>query len=100
MTREHPGFQAACATQLEGWTEMMRTRLEAAKQQFKPVVDFDAAEVAWFLNSIWHGSMLVAKARNAQPMIRANLKLARAYVDGLFARPPRLGQNPTTNTAN
>lgn len=84
MAAEHPGFRIACARELDGWTEMMRSRLEAAKKQLKPATDFDPEEVAWFLNSLWQGSMLVGKPRGSQEMIRKNLKLARKFVDGLF----------------
>ena len=87
MSGEHPGFRAACAHELDTWTEMFRSRLEAAKQQLKPAANFDPAEVAWFLNSLWQGSALVGKARQSTEMIRNNLKLARAYVDSLFANP-------------
>jgi TetR/AcrR family transcriptional repressor of nem operon len=89
MSGEHPGFRAACARELDTWTEMFRSRLEAAKQQLKPTADFDPAEIAWFLNSLWQGSALVGKARQSTEMIRTNLKLARAYVDSLFASPLR-----------
>lgn len=85
MAGEHSGFQAACARELSGWTEMMRSRLAAAKEQLKPAADFDPDQVAWLLNSIWQGSMLVGKARQSQEMIRTNLRLARSYVDSLFA---------------
>jgi TetR/AcrR family transcriptional regulator, transcriptional repressor for nem operon len=84
MSCQDRGMRAACLHQLEGWTETMRSRLEAAKQQLKPSADFDATEVAWFLCSIWQGSMLVGKTRQSQEMIRNNLRLARAYVDSLF----------------
>ena len=87
MSGEHPGFRAACAHELETWTEMFRSRLEAAKQQLKPAADFDPAEVAWFLNSLWQGSALIGKARQSTEMIRNNLKLGRAYVDSLFVNP-------------
>jgi TetR/AcrR family transcriptional repressor of nem operon len=87
MSRQNRSLRAACLHQLEGWTEIMRSRLEAAKQQLKPSTDFDAAEVAWFLCSVWQGSMLVGKTRQSQEMIRTNLRLARAYVDSLFANP-------------
>lgn len=87
MAVEHPGLRAACARELDMWTENMRSRLKAAKEQFATTTDFDPDEVAWFLNSIWQGSMLIAKTRQEQEMIRTNLKLARKYVDGLFAHP-------------
>jgi TetR/AcrR family transcriptional repressor of nem operon len=85
MAGEQPAFRAATAHALEGWTEMIRSRLDAAKQLLKPAVDFDPTEVAWSLCSLWQGSMLVAKTRQSPEMIRANLKLARGYVDSLFA---------------
>ncbi len=88
MSCQERGLRAECARQLGGWTEMMRSRLEAAKQQLKPAANFDPADVAWFLNSIWQGSMLVGKTRQSQEMIRTNLRLARAYVDSLFATAP------------
>ncbi len=94
MSGEHPSFRAACARELDTWTEMFRSRLEAAKQQLKPTADFDPAEIAWFINCIWQGSMLVGKTRQSQEMIRNNLKLARAYVDSLFASP----QGPVSKT--
>jgi TetR/AcrR family transcriptional regulator, transcriptional repressor for nem operon len=87
MSGEHRGFRAACAHELEFWTEMMRSRLEAAKEQLQPAVNFDPAEVAWFLNSIWQGSMLVGKVRQSTELVRANLRLARVFVDSLFANP-------------
>jgi TetR/AcrR family transcriptional repressor of nem operon len=87
MSREHPDFRAACDRELDVWTEMMRARLAAAKQQLQPAVDFDPADVAWFLNSVWQGSMLVGKARQSSEMIRANIRMARSYIDSLFALP-------------
>jgi len=89
MSGEHPGFRAACARELDIWTEMFRSRLVAAKQRLKPAVDFDPSEVAWFLNSLWQGSALVGKARQSTEMIRINLRLVRAYVDSLFANTQR-----------
>jgi len=87
MSGEHSRFREACVRELDVWTEMFRSRLEAAQEQLKPAVNFSPAEVAWFLNSIWQGSMLVGKARQSPEMIRTNLRLARTYVDSLFANP-------------
>jgi TetR/AcrR family transcriptional regulator, transcriptional repressor for nem operon len=85
MSGAHPDFRAACGRELGFWMEMVRSRLQAAKEQLKPAANFDPAEVAWFLSSVWQGSMLVAKTRQSQEMIRSNLKIARAYVDSLFS---------------
>jgi TetR/AcrR family transcriptional repressor of nem operon len=85
LSGEHPDFRASCAHELDIWSEMFRSRLLAAKQQLKPAINFDPAEVVWFLNSLWQGSMLVGKARQSAELIRTNLRLARNYVDSLFA---------------
>ena len=89
MSGENPAFRKACVRELESLTEMFRSRLQAAKEKLKPVMDFDSDQVAWGLTSLWQGSMLVAKSRQSQEMIRNNLKLARNYVDSLFANPAR-----------
>jgi len=44
--------------------------------------------VAWMLNSLWQGSMLASKTRQAPEMIRQNIELARAWVDSFFVLPP------------
>jgi TetR/AcrR family transcriptional regulator, transcriptional repressor for nem operon len=85
LSGEHPDFRASCAHELDIWSEMFRSRLLTAKQKLKPAINFDPAEVVWFLNSLWQGSMLVGKARQSAELIRTNLRLARNYVDSLFA---------------
>lgn len=93
MTQElaatNPVMRDACEKELNVWTENVARMLKAAKSQHRPDAAFDPEEVAWFLNSLWQGSMLVGKARQSQAMIRANLELARSYVDSLFGRTPK-----------
>ncbi|MDZ4404878.1 TetR/AcrR family transcriptional regulator [Prosthecobacter sp.] len=84
LAATNPIIQAACAKELHSWTDNVAKMLAAAKKKRKPDSNFDPKAVAWFLNSLWQGSMLVGKACESQAMIRANLKLARGYVDGLF----------------
>jgi TetR/AcrR family transcriptional repressor of nem operon len=81
----NPGLRAACARHLDDWTRSVVRMLDAAKRRHRPAVDFDAERVGWLLNSIWQGSMLIAKTRCTPRMIVDNLELARAYVAGLFA---------------
>ena len=90
----NPALREACSQYLWDWTEFVRQLLEEAKTAMPPAVDFDAEEVAWFLNSLWQGSMLVAKTRQDPDIIRRNLAHARAHVDGLFGFSP----TPTTPT--
>lgn len=84
MSATNPAFQAACARELNLWTENVAKLLTAAKKKHKPKTKFDAVQVAWFLNSLWQGSMLIGKTCRSQELIRHNIKLARSFVDGLF----------------
>lgn len=84
LASTNPVMQAACAAELRHWTDNVARMLAEAKKQLKPARDFDPKAVAWFLNSLWQGSMLVGKTASSQAMIRANLKIAREFVDSLF----------------
>ena len=84
LAQSHPAMRAECARQLELWTTNVAKMLSAAKKKHKPATKFDPVEVAWYLNSIWQGSMLIGKTCQTPEMIRRNIKLARSYVDGLF----------------
>lgn len=77
----------ACGRELALWTTNVERLLSEAKKRHPTRVDFNPQEVAWFLNSLWQGSMLVAKTVQAQPMIIVNLQLARGYVESLFDIP-------------
>lgn len=81
-----PALRAACEKELTLWTTHVAKMLSTAKKKHKPKTKFDPVQVAWFLNSLWQGSMLVGKTCRSQEMIRHNLKLARAYVDSLFEK--------------
>jgi TetR/AcrR family transcriptional regulator, transcriptional repressor for nem operon len=97
--RTNPTLRAACADELATWAEMLRSRLAQARHDRPPAVDFDPAAVGWFLCSLWQGSMLTAKTRQNPDLIRTNLKLARAYVDSLFATAPNKIAQPSTPPA-
>lgn len=89
MAATNPVMQEACTVELRYWTDKVAALLAAAKTKHAPVNDFDPVAVSWFLNSLWQGSMLVGKTCESQAMIRANLQLARDFVDGLFHSQPR-----------
>lgn len=84
MSVTNPAFQTACEKELNLWTSNVASMLTAARKQHKPKTKFDPVQVAWFLNSLWQGSMLIGKTCRSQELIRHNLKLARDYVDSLF----------------
>jgi len=87
MSATNSSMRKACEGHLDVWTGMMRRLLAEAKRRHRPATAFDPERVAWFLNSLWQGSMLIAKTRKNPKMIADNIRLARAYVDGLFAGP-------------
>lgn len=84
MAGSHPHMREVCSGHLTDWTNNAAKMLAAAKKVHPPKVKFDPERVAWFLNSVWQGSMLIAKTRQTPEMIVSNLEQARAYVNGLF----------------
>jgi TetR/AcrR family transcriptional regulator, transcriptional repressor for nem operon len=91
LAQSHPAMREECARQLQIWTDNAAKMLAAAKEKHKPATDFDPVEIAWFLNSLWQGSMLIGKTCQTPEMVRLNLQLAREFVDGLFGISPALG---------
>jgi TetR/AcrR family transcriptional repressor of nem operon len=79
-----PVLAAACSGHFAEWTDYARELLEEARAAQPPRIDFDPEALAWFLNSVWQGSMLIAKARRDPEMIVRNLERARAHIDNLF----------------
>jgi TetR/AcrR family transcriptional regulator, transcriptional repressor for nem operon len=94
MAATHPEFRASCAEELNVWTQNVAALLGRALELHRPPVAFDPEEVAWFLNSLWQGSMLIAKTREDQGLIIRNLRHIRAYIQSLFP----LQNNPNNNT--
>lgn len=89
----NPGLRDVCSRYLGDWMEFARELLEEAKAMQSPKVDFDAEEVAWFLNCLWQGSMLISKTRQEPRIAIRNLERARAHINGLF------GDNLVTHEA-
>lgn len=97
MSFKYPAMREACAQHLTNWTKPVIRMLTDAKKVHPPAVDFDPEKIAWFLNSLWQGSMLIGKTRQKPDMIITNLRLARAYVDSLFGLPvPSTKSKPIT----
>lgn len=85
LSLTHPAMRGACAEQLEVWTRNVAAMLAAAKKKHRPSEDFDPEQAAWFINSLWQGSMLVAKACNDPGIIVRNIGLVRAFIGRLFS---------------
>ncbi len=88
MALVHPGFQSAAAVHFTSWSEGVKKLLVAAKETHPPAVDFDPERVAWFINALWQGSIVVAKSVQSASMFRANLRMARQWIDGFFGIEP------------
>jgi TetR/AcrR family transcriptional repressor of nem operon len=73
LSLANPALRAACERHLDDWTRNTAKMLAAAKAKYPPVSDFDPEEIAWFLNSLWQGSMLVGKTRTRPDMIVRNM---------------------------
>ncbi len=84
LAGSHPEMRDLCGRELGVWTSHVAGLLAAAKSRHPVVRDFDPDQVGWFLNSLWQGSMLIAKTREDPQIIVENLRHARAYIDGLF----------------
>lgn len=87
----HPEIRESCARELLVWTDHVAALLKKARAVHRPSPDFDPEQLAWFLNSLWQGSMLVAKTQADPRLIAHNLQHARAYLRSLF---------PGTNSHN
>ena len=81
----HERMRRTCAAALEGWTGFVAHLLGAAKKIHPVRVEFDPEHVGWLFNSLWQGSLLVAKTRRDPEIVVRNLEHARAYVATLFA---------------
>ncbi len=86
LAQSNPMLRAECAMQLDRWTENVTRLLTEAKAKHCPEAVFEPVEIAWFLNSLWQGSMLVSKACDRPEMIRRNLQFARSWVAGFFGK--------------
>lgn len=84
LAETHPEIRKHCAAELAVWTAHVAALLERAATLHQPTDGFNAERVAWFLNSVWQGSMLLAKTREDKQLIIQNLQQARAYIRTLF----------------
>jgi TetR/AcrR family transcriptional regulator, transcriptional repressor for nem operon len=94
MSQINPALRAACARHLNDWAGHVIKLLTEAKKRHRVVKEFDASSVAWFLNSLWQGSMLIGKTCETPAMIRNNLRLARSWVFDFFGLKPPTKKKP------
>lgn len=89
----HETMRKACSAALAGWTGFVASLLREAKETHPVRTDFDPEEIAWMLNGLWQGSLLVAKTRRDPDVVINNFRHARVYIEGLFAESAVCGDN-------
>ena len=94
MALVHPEFRSVAAGYFNGWTERVAELLVAAKAKYPPVTDFDPEQVAWYLNALWQGSIVVTKAVQSAAVFHANLRMARAWTLSFFSLPHPASGSP------
>ncbi len=85
MAGSNSRMRTVCQAKLEGWTGLVAQLLDAARRIHAPRRDFDSLQIGWMLNSLWQGSLLVAKTRRDPEVVANNLRHAKAYIGTLFA---------------
>lgn len=88
MAGSNERMREICQAKLKGWTGIAADLLAAAREVHPPRIDFEPEQIGWMLNSIWQGSLLIAKTRQEPEVIASNLQHARAYIETLFAEEP------------
>jgi TetR/AcrR family transcriptional repressor of nem operon len=86
LAATHQEIRESCAAELSVWTNIVAKLLRKAQLRHRPPTRFDPEHFAWFLNSLWQGSMLVAKTLGDQKLIVRNLKQARCHLNMLIPR--------------
>ncbi len=79
-------LRQTCSQALAGWTGFVSGLLREAKEAHRPRIDFDPDEISWFLNSLWQGSLLIAKTRENAEIVAQSFDHARTYIESLFAK--------------
>jgi TetR/AcrR family transcriptional regulator, transcriptional repressor for nem operon len=77
-------FRAECRDHFGAWVDGTARLLADAKTAHPPVRDFDPDALAWWLQSMVQGTMLIAKTRTDEAFILNNIAHCRAYIESLF----------------
>lgn len=70
----------------QDWVTRTTGMLDEAKRVYPPVIEFDSEQVAWWLQSMVQGTLLIAKSRRDEAFIRNNVAHCRKYVMSHFGR--------------
>lgn len=87
MAVTNEAMRRRCLTHFKTWTDNVARLLADAKAVYRPRVEFEPEEVAWWLQSFVQGSIIIAKTRQSRDVIVSNIHHCRAYVNSLFERP-------------
>lgn len=86
LSDTHPQIRSICANGFEGWAQLFKRDLEAAKAEYAPKANFSTASLAEHFIAIIEGSLILAKVKRDKKVIERNLLHFRAYLKGLFTK--------------
>ena len=84
LAGSHEQLRQSCEARLSGWTHFVTGLLAEAKAKHTPSIDFDPVQVAWMLNSLWQGTLVIVKTVKNSEIASHNLNHFLVYLDCLF----------------
>jgi TetR/AcrR family transcriptional repressor of nem operon len=85
----NPELRNACQDSFLRTAQDFEKDLAAAKSIHAPKAEFDPKNVAMLYVTIIQGSLLLAKAAEANAVLHENIEQFRRYLQGLFGQTPR-----------
>jgi TetR/AcrR family transcriptional repressor of nem operon len=82
----HPEFRTACQESFLRMAQDFEKDIAEAKAAHAPRADFDPKHVAMLYVSIIQGSLMLAKASEANAVLFENIEQFRRYLQGLFSQ--------------
>jgi len=87
MALTHETMRTQFCRHLEGWTGFVAELLKEACISHPGHRAFDPDQVGWLLNSLWQGSLLVAKTTGNPQIVVDNLEQAKGWISSHFVQP-------------
>lgn len=83
LSDTHPELRTQCAAHFNGWADMLKQELDAAKAAYK-VKGLDTGALADHFIALFEGSLMLAKTRQDMDVIEKNLRHFKNYLKSIF----------------
>lgn len=80
-------IRTVCQAGFAGWTTTVQAELEAARQHYRPQIEFDSQSLAAHLIAVFEGALILAKAQQDIAVVRTHLAHFKHYLTLLFGEP-------------